>query len=268
LQSTEFLKLIDPEFTRPDLKFTRGAKTIARVVERIGRDFKWAVAATRIFQAKVTAAKVPVEVWALSPSHHENLLAKQAIGSLIPNQTTPQRRIPDRNPNHASVALVVIIGNDQVILGADLEETGDARLGWSAVLADPNRPAIVEAEVFKVPHHASETGHHPDVWTAFLCDAPHAVVTPWTLGGEVLPTSNDVARIFALTKTAYISKERLLRSHMRRPNMVEKLVPRSLRSITKKPGQVRLRKRIGAPQGTWQVTLFDGANTLDQFNAA
>src|SRR5262245_57744135 len=70
LQSIEFLKLIDPEFTRHDLKFTRGANTIARVVERIGRDFRWAVAATRIFQGTVTGAKVPVEVWALSPSHH------------------------------------------------------------------------------------------------------------------------------------------------------------------------------------------------------
>jgi hypothetical protein len=101
--------------------------------------------------------KVPVEIWALSPSQYECLLAKQQLKELLPRGGI-ESRISDRDPNHTAIVLAVLIGQEQIILGADLLESGNDRLGWSAVVSNRARPQL-SATLFKIPHHGSATAH-------------------------------------------------------------------------------------------------------------
>jgi hypothetical protein len=51
------------------------------------------------------------------------------------------------------------IGDIALLLGADLEETGEEDTGWSVIVASTERPHG-KASIFKIPHHGSETAHH------------------------------------------------------------------------------------------------------------
>jgi hypothetical protein len=148
------------------------------VVDMIGSKFNFALGGMRLYQRNLVNGSVslPVEMWALSPSQYENLIAKQNLGALIVSQTRPEARIPDRNPNHGSVASVVMVGNCHILLGADLEEPGDTRLGWSAVRSNPGRPNL-HCSIFKIPHHGSITAHDDTTWQQLVVPAPYAAVS-------------------------------------------------------------------------------------------
>jgi hypothetical protein len=128
----------------------------------------------------------------------------------------------DQHDQHASTPL----------LGADLEEPGDGRFGWSAVVSNPGRPDL-RSSVFKVPHHGSATAHHDDTWEQLITPAPYAAATPYKLGGNVLPQSTDITRIRQRAQSAYITKARLYQRARRRSNLVQKLIPASFRAMTK-----------------------------------
>ena len=270
LRCEQFLELIELTLTRRDIKFTRGSDYIRRIVDIKGSEFNFALGGMRIYQrtAASPSGQVPVEVWALSPSQYENLIARQNLGALLVHQAAPQRRIPDRNPNHASVASVVLVGECHILLGADLEESGDPLLGWSAVVSNVGRPPLLRSSIFKIPHHGSITAHHEDTWNQLVAPTPHAAVTPYKVANNVLPQPGDIVRIRQHAQSAYITKSRFYQRPRRRSNFVQKLVPRSLQALTKVPGHIRLRTSIGGAPSGWDVELFDGADRLENFRAA
>lgn len=130
LQSAEFLALFNRRFARPDLKFPRGAEAMSALVDAVGSSVNFAQAGLRIFQSEVSTSigVLPIQMWALSPSSYENYLGKQQIAELATRRPPPRRskkpqlRLPERNPNHTAVALAVMIGNEHLLLGADLEK--------------------------------------------------------------------------------------------------------------------------------------------------
>jgi hypothetical protein len=160
-----------------------------------------------------------------------------------------------------------MIGADHLLLGADLEEPGDPELGWSAVVANMNRPQNLKASVFKIPHHGSATAHHDETWTHLIEPKPVSAATPWYVGNNVLPKQSDIDRICSMSARAYISRSQVLTRSKRRQNVVQKLVPPSLRRLPEVPGQIRLRKQIFGPSPNWDVALFDGADALKNFQA-
>ncbi len=86
------------------------------------------------------------------------------------------------------------------MLGADLENTETAGTGWDAVLA--LRPAETgKAQLLKIPHHGSKTGHHEGIWSELLVSDPTAMLTPWQLAGNALPTESDRKRICGLARS-------------------------------------------------------------------
>ena len=265
LRNTELLTLVDLKLARSDLKFTRGVSSIGRVIDLLRSRINFALSSMRIYQQ---AATVPIEIWALSPSQYENLLAKQRFGELVASIVGPQARISDRRPNHTAVVLAILIGQDHILLGADLEESGDPRLGWSAIVADTQRPPTLSAKIFKIPHHGSETAHHADTWTDLVASEPLTATSPFNGGSLLIPRKADVNRIVTLSGSSYITKGQVYRRRKRRSNVVEKLVPKSLRRVSGIPGHIRFRKRVGAPGNDWSVELFDGADLLKNFVTA
>jgi len=66
-------------------------------------------------------------------------------------------------PNYTSIVLWLKHNMDRILLGGDLEEA-DSYNGWS-ILINGLKSTIVDskANVYKVVHHGSITGHHEKI---------------------------------------------------------------------------------------------------------
>jgi hypothetical protein len=204
----------------------------------------------RSFSASITA---------LSPSDGSVRLALAEIGKLIPKENTPQRRVINRSPNHASVVLWVEAGSRRILLGADLEHTRRIGDGWVAVVnssTGPNR-----ATMFKVPHHGSDNADCPEVWEKMLVPDPIAVVTPFNTGGAPLPKPTDMERLRSRTSNLYCTS-RGPGKPPQRDQLVEKTARRIVgerRVLEGQPGHVRLRWSVNDETSSPIVEVFNGA---------
>lgn len=99
-----------------------------------------------------------------------------------------------RNQNWCSVVLHLNTPAGSVLLGADLE-TGPARFGWAAVLAEPSHAYLTAADLVKVPHHGSDGADHPPMWDRLVAEHPAMSVAPFERGSVKLPTHDDWRRL-------------------------------------------------------------------------
>ncbi len=205
-------------------------------------------------------------VCALSPSDAAVLLARREIADRLTNQTGTKKGLVAPSPNHNSVVLWIAVGEVSILLGADLEETGNPGTGWSEVAHSRYHPSQ-KASLFKIPHHGSSSADNPQVWTDLLEPNPFAALTPWTLGGAFLPTRRDVDRICSRTDRAYATATNRQPGSRRRARGVERTISEigaTLRPVPYSRGHVRFRTQsLGVPT-EWQVDLFEGAVPLRQ----
>ncbi len=207
----------------------------------------------------VTLNGRPVMVTALSPVQAAFAQSIAHMAQYVPRKGQAINHAPELHPNLGAVTLHIDLGDDAVLLGADLEE--HQTCGWSAVVADKWSGSRRRATAYKVAHHGSVTGDCPKVWKTLLKSDPVVCLTPFTLGNVRLPTDADKERVKGNTPHAYISS-----GASRRPDMDSRLLKR-LGDICKKLtrvdagfGAVRLRKQIGA--ASWKVELFGAAQPL------
>jgi hypothetical protein len=209
-----------------------------------------------------------VIVKALSPSDAAVLAALARLKPLSPKNSKLRRRIPNVQPNDASVALALQIGNHRVLLGADLEACSDSGLGWIAVV-DAFDNNDVKHHGFKIPHHGSPTAHHEDVWDQMLTDEPWAVATPFVSGDVKLPSVADSQRILNHTQWAYLTAPPHPARFRDSNKTVEKTANETTLSIHFIPGrygQVRIRKPMdAAPEVPWNIELFGDALTMNDY---
>jgi len=189
----------------------------------------------------------------LAPSHRSILVAYKEIARSIRRGRTGQVRPPDRNDG--AVVMWVHVGDVDVLLGADLEIHDDREMGWEPVV---ERGCPYEhADVFKVAHHGSVTGHHAGVWGALLGTRPHAIVTPWQKGGNYLPTPDDVDRLRGLAGLLHLSAP----PGPRERHHLTAEQRRRRRWTLPPPGRVTLRRRVGGEE--WTATYADPAKCLN-----
>ena len=201
------------------------------------------------------------KIWSLSPSDQEFSSFLTSVSDLVPGEGQAKTRAPSLSPNMVAVALWVSVGHIQMLLGADLEARG-----WRLIVKSTERPAG-KASVFKVPHHGSQNAHEPTVWKSLLDPDPFAVLTPWRLGGNTLPSGSDVQRILSQTPNAYTTARANSSHPKRRERMVDRTIRESgvtLRRVAMSPGAVQLRRSLewGKP---WTVKTFDPACHLRDF---
>jgi hypothetical protein len=200
-----------------------------------------------------------VRVTALSPVPAAFAQFVAHMAQYLPRQHQPINHAPEVRTNLAAVALHIDLGDDAVLLGADLEDHD--RLGWSAVVADQWSGARKPATAFKVAHHGSHTGDCPDVWAKLLTPNPVSCLTPFTLGDLRLPTDMDKERVRRNSNQAFISS-----GAGRRPDMDSRQLKRlkdvckNLAQVSAGFGAVRIRRRIGTP--SWNIELFGAAQAL------
>lgn len=183
-------------------------------LDRIGQLHRlvWAVQQRTLYQR---GGVVECMVSALAPSDFVVERAHSRIMDLVVGSTG---RVPDPESNHSAVVLWVEVGRTTMLLGADLQETGDELTGWSAVvgcrramdqLPAPSRLGVTEmvsspagrgarAELFAVPHHGSSNAHHSQVWNELLVERPQAIVCPSQPGRPPLPSPSDIDRLCGL----------------------------------------------------------------------
>jgi hypothetical protein len=165
-----------------------------------------------------------------------------------------------------SIAMWVEVGDLKILLGTDVEEHGDPRRGWSAIVAA--RDGNPRANLFKIAHHGSITGHHAGIWKSLLTQRPHAVLTPWNRGSK-LPTESDCLRITSLTDLAFATSRPTSRREKRKGPGVDRTLSEgniSIRDIESPTGFVHFRVKANSPLD-WTVTLSVEAITLDKFAA-
>jgi Metallo-beta-lactamase superfamily len=211
-------------------------------------------------------ARLTCTVTALSPSNVEFDRFLRVITNLYPAlRANKAFRVPDLQPNDLSIAMRVEVGDLTILLGADVEEHGDPSRGWSAIITaiGGNR----RANLFKIAHHGSVTGHHPGIWTSLLAQRPHAVLTPWNRGSK-LPTAIDCTRINSLTNLAFATSRPPSRRQKRKGSAVDRTLAEaniSIRDIEPPTGFVHFRAKPNSVE--WAVTLSAEAISLEEFAA-
>ncbi|MCD6598609.1 MAG: hypothetical protein J7L04_13030 [Bacteroidales bacterium] len=162
---------------------------------------------------------------------------------MIPSENSERTTLQAPSANDVSIVLWLSCQNATVLLGSDLEETGDAQTGWQAILNSPVKPTG-KANIFKIPHHGSITGHSDDVWESMVEKDALCLMTENTRGNYSIPKSEDVDRIRKYSSNLFctsLPKQKL----KKRDNAVE----RTLR------GMVANRKSLGGKLGHIQVRI-------------
>ncbi|WP_420895401.1 MBL fold metallo-hydrolase [Streptomyces cavourensis] len=200
-----------------------------------------------------------VTVTALSPSEQAKTRALRAIAAESPQVNARRGKIPALDPNDASIALWIEVGQVRILLGADLLN-GPAGCGWQAVVASfkPDFPA----SLYKVAHHGGASSHHQPAWDKLLVRNPLAVMAPYRRGGINQPQPHDVERILSLTDRAYITAVGTPTPSraIRREKSQLGTLAQNPRSVWGKIGQVRARCTPG--EGDWKVNTVSPAGPL------
>jgi len=190
-----------------------------------------------------------VQVRALSPSNASVNSSLLKIAELIPEIGAQRLRPLSTSQNHNAVAIWINFKGTRVLLGADLEETGNAYTGWSAIVNSDIKPwESGKAKIFKIPHHGSSNAHSNDVWSYLVEPNASCALTTYN-GGHSIPTASDVSRIKGFTDTLYATtppKGRI----PKRDKAVERTLKetvKSRKSLSGEIGHIQLRIRNSDP---------------------
>jgi hypothetical protein len=200
-------------------------------------------------------------ITSLSPSDEQVQISLDDIAHLMPSTKETEERCVARGPNHLAVALWFSIGPVKLLFGADLEETNNPKTGWSIIVKSATRPSG-KATIFKVPHHGSQNGHNPEVWSEMLA-RPIAILTPYVRGRTSLPKTSDLQRIVGLSSEAFASARNVrAKSGARRAPGVDRTLKDFGINITvaqPRTGHIRLRNVGKDDFETWSTELNGGA---------
>jgi Metallo-beta-lactamase superfamily len=170
--------------------------------------------------------------------------------------------IPEPDHNAACVVLQVVVGDAAVLLGSDLEESGDDTRGWQAVVGTCGGRL---SEFVKIAHHGSVNGSPDCVWRDLVVAEPVAALTHFHNGGVHLPTSAQVAKLcshtgalYSTSRTEGVDVTRAATRRVRAARVAGGDVP-----AVPRPGfgQVHARRRPG-DEAVWRLICRGSAQRL------
>ncbi|WP_026770539.1 MBL fold metallo-hydrolase [Asinibacterium sp. OR53] len=215
----------------------------------------------RVLYREQLGEGISSEVISLSPSDATIATFDAEVSSLITEFGPPNKKIVVRSPNAKSVVTFIKLGNHRALLGADLEVGSAADEGWNNIL---NACATIDqrASLFKIPHHGSENGYHPEVWKRLLVEDPVAKLTPWNLHDK-LPQAAMLEVFKKHSKQVYMTSPIVGagKPKKRRKN-VEKLLRElggRLHEVKFTEGTIRSRIAMDDKAAQWEVVAFPAA---------
>jgi len=267
LTSTEFLNLVTV-FNKRTIAITTGLSEIEKVLYLLMQRRVQPRYVLGDMPLPATSSAPEARVTALSPVNAEFVRFIQSLARHVPTDLTTKHRFPRPDENDISIAALLMVGNACALLGADLETTTSSNRGWNAVLASTNRPAAI-GSLFKVPHHGSETGHHPDVWTGLLDPQPVAILTPWNRGSK-LPTRDDRKRISSFAERSFITATETTSVSRQANYAVEKTIRESKITVSaaeSRTGRITARIPFAAQAGgfQWSIDISPEASDLNYY---
>lgn len=164
-EANEYYSTLDSLHSEPE---NSGVSELCRILEYLyDNDRK----VTRLDQNKVIHNGQDYLISAISPSDVDSDKSQATFISLLSEcdrGTTPQAS--KINPNHFCVVLSIQCKQTDsfALLGADLEVTKDNQGGWDAAMNSIMAPKANSIQLFKIPHHGSETGFHQKTWDSHV----------------------------------------------------------------------------------------------------
>lgn len=258
-KSDEFLQFICSD---ADLNESRpGIQELRNILEELK---KRKASVVRAIENRLLLNNSHYQIFSLSPSDYAISLAHKEIVALLPRELQPRTGIPNILPNRTGIVLLILVAGQGVLSGADLTESGDARLGWSRIISSPGRPNE-KSNAFKIPHHGSSTSHHDGIWVDLLQPQPLSFLSSFVRGDSVLPNKSDIKRILKHTDKVWITTNPYVKKKAnKRDRTVEKTIKetvKSIRSLSDK-GQIRMRLDSNMSGSPWKVELFGSAIEL------
>lgn len=203
------------------------------------------------------------KIISLSPSDLTINEFDMEISTLIKEFGQSNRQIVVNTPNDKSVALLIQLGGENVILGSDLEVGNNAQKGWLHII---NHSVSVQGEmssVFKIPHHGSNNGYNTEIWNKLLHPNPISKITPWNRG-KGLPQEDMIQVYKNNTDKLYITSSVSNKKSKNRnlENGLSKFIKSnrpSLEEIKYHFGIIRSRINYSEQNPTWKTELFGEA---------
>ena len=171
--------------------------------------------------------------------------------------------------NNRCVAMLLKIKGHNVVLGADLEH--DAKKspdgGWQSV-SDSECMEDVEANLYKIPHHGSETGYYEYFLHKHIKPDAVSKLTSWIIGAKVLPKAEMLRKYYNHSKNLYVTTTSLLKRKNNEENRTfRKIMNESTEEILEfKPllGIIRSRINIDSEDDTWRTEYFGSAKLIEK----
>lgn len=201
-----------------------------------------------------------IQSW--SPSDHDDTEFLYYVAQAHPKAGQPLRKAIPGTGNLTSVVLSIDWPGSSVLLGADMESSPDRRRGWGAIVSATQQVGgWLKADLVKIPHHGSHTGHDDRMWSTLLHPHPISVVAPFGKGpiARRPPTSGDIRRISERSRTMFVTARRSSARLPRRDVAVTRSLREGMITLTSRKipiGMVRLRRQTG---GQWRHELFGSA---------
>ena len=203
--------------------------------------------------------RLPAKITCLAPSDAAFAVTQLRIRQeLLPKVQGRRLRVPVLRENDSSVVIAVSVGTTSVLLGADLEERSRPGLGWQVIL-DGYPDDGERFGGFKIPHHGSHTGHHPETWGRLMQPGAWGAVTPFNRQRKPLPKRTDCERILGMTESAYITAPPGFGKFKHRDSAVQRTVYEATLAIGSEPGKqghIRFRRYAHTEPTGWRVDLF------------
>jgi len=210
---------------------------------------------------------IPVQIISLSPSDHSinNFIQKDISPTIAKFIENPSNTLKNHNPNDSSVVVLIKIGEHEILLSGDLENSSHPDMGWNAVLSSSLVPEK-SVSIFKVPHHGSKTSYNKDIWNELLVKDSIAGLTPYSK--SKLPREEDVKSIYSHTEYAFITSDPNETGKKSRKSNVKKF----LRKLNQVPaeikfnkGQIRFKKpMLSDKDSPWSTELLGKAIELKE----
>lgn len=202
-----------------------------------------------------------IKVHSLSPSDYSTRLFDHELSELMSEYTSSNKKIPNQSLNDRSVVLLLELGSHSALLGADLEVKSDKNLGWLDIIFNSQTVKTVPvSQYFKIPHHGSKNGFHPDIWDKLLAKNPIGSLTP-RHPKPSLPTKKMIDKYSTLTSELYFtsyphkSSKPKKRDH-KTTKIIEELNP-SVQEIRFEFGIITSKLDILASDSNW-ITTTEG----------
>ena len=206
------------------------------------------------------------KIFSLSPSDSTINDFDTEISTLITEFGQSNRQIVINSPNDKSVALLIQLGEDNIILGSDLEVGKNDQKGWLHIIKYCNSIQGEKSSIFKIPHHGSSNGYDKEIWNKLLHPNPISKITPWNRA-KGLPQEDMIQVYKKHTDKLYITSNSSHKSPKKRDlsNGLNKFLKNnrpSLEEIKYHFGIIRSRINYSEQNPTWKTELFGEAIKL------